>query len=80
MVLALPAGKSGHLELGWALGQGKRGYILLEESDPERFDIMYLFATKVVASVDELIEELSRESMPDMLYRYFTESSPGSLL
>lgn len=28
VVLALPAGKSGHLELGWALGQGKRGYIL----------------------------------------------------
>ena len=58
VVLALPAGKSGHLELGWALGQGKKGYILLD-ADPERFDVMYKFATAVVTTVDELIKELN---------------------
>jgi hypothetical protein len=55
VVLMLPAGKSGHLELGWALGRGKRGYILLD-TEPERFDVMYQFADGVVSSVEELIE------------------------
>lgn len=59
VVLVLPAGKSGHLELGWALGQKKKGYILLESEDPERFDIMYNFATKVVGSVEALVEAIS---------------------
>ncbi len=56
-VLILPAGRSGHLELGWAIGQGKKGYILLD--DPERFDVMYKFATDVYTTVDELVEGLS---------------------
>lgn len=56
VVLALPAGKSGHLELGWAIGRGKAGYILLDS--PDRWDVMYQFATKVVTSVEELIKEL----------------------
>ena len=59
VVLVLPAGKSGHLELGWALGQGKPGFILLEDVEPERWDVMVLFATSVCANVSELIEELS---------------------
>jgi hypothetical protein len=54
-VLVLPAGKSGHLELGYLIGQGKPGYILLD-NQPERFDCMYRFAKKVVASVDELVK------------------------
>lgn len=58
VVLALPAGKSGHLELGWALGKGKRGYILLEEEDPERFDVMYQFADGVFGNLDQLLFEL----------------------
>ncbi len=29
VVLVSPAGRSGHLELGWALGQGKPGFVLL---------------------------------------------------
>src|SRR5258706_8805196 len=32
-VLVLPAGKSGHLELGYLIGQGKPGYILLDGED-----------------------------------------------
>jgi hypothetical protein len=58
-VLVLPAGKSGHLELGWLLGQGKPGYILLQ-GDPERFDVMYLFATGVCNTLEELLEALGR--------------------
>lgn len=56
-VLALPAGKSGHLELGYVIGSGKPGYILLPE-EPERFDVMYNFATKIFLSVEEMLEEL----------------------
>jgi nucleoside 2-deoxyribosyltransferase len=54
MVLVLPAGKSGHLELGYHLGKGKPGYILLDGAD-DRFDVMYQFATGVANDVDELI-------------------------
>src|SRR3990172_8336099 len=57
VVLVLPAGKSGHLELGWALGQGKKGYILLGEV-PERFDVMYRFANGVLSTTTELIKTL----------------------
>ena len=53
-ILVLPAGRSGHLELGWLLGQGKLGFILLEEADPERWDVMYGFASGVTADLDEL--------------------------
>lgn len=56
-VLLMPAGKSAHLELGWMLGQGKPGYILFD-TEPERFDVMHLFATDVFFSIDELLEVL----------------------
>ena len=57
-VLFLPAGKSGHLELGYVLGKGKRGYILLD--NPERWDVMYKFAHGVLHSFEELEEELRK--------------------
>lgn len=57
VVLVLPAGKSGHLELGWAIGRSKRGFILLD-GEPERYDVMYNFATGVFASLADLLEEL----------------------
>lgn len=53
VVLVTPAGKSGHLELGWALGQGKKGYILLD-APVDRYDVMYNFATGVVNSAADL--------------------------
>jgi len=56
-VLVLPAGKSGHLELGWMLGKGMKGYILLD-GEPERFDVMYAFANGVFNTLDELLEVL----------------------
>lgn len=56
-ILMLPAGKSGHLELGYLLGQGKRGYVLYEE-EPERWDVMYRFANAVFFNQDELVKHL----------------------
>jgi hypothetical protein len=55
-VLLLPAGRSGHLELGYFLGTGKPGYILLD--DPERWDVMYKFADGVFYDIQELIHVL----------------------
>lgn len=56
-VLLLPAGKSGHLELGYLIGQGKPGYILLDK-EPERFDVMYNFATGVFTKEADLFVAL----------------------
>lgn len=57
-VLYMPAGKSGHLELGWFLGQGKPGFVLFDE-EPERFDVMYQFATGVYYNKENLVEGLN---------------------
>jgi len=58
-VMVAPAGKSGHLELGYILGQGKPGYIYMPE-DPERWDIMSLFATGIFKHANGLIAELEK--------------------
>jgi nucleoside 2-deoxyribosyltransferase len=55
-VLVLPAGKSGHLEFGYIIGQGKPGYILLASAEPERWDVMYMFADRVCRGQEELNE------------------------
>ena len=60
IVLVLPAGKSAHLELGYVAGLGKTTFILMG-GEPERFDIMYLFADKVVMNKKELINELEKQ-------------------
>lgn len=62
VVLMLPAGKSGHMELGWALGKDKPGFILLD-NDPERYDVMYRFATGVATDVTELLRMMRGEDM-----------------
>lgn len=56
-VLVLPAGKSGHLEFGFAVGSGKRGYILLDPA-VDRWDVMYNFATDVFETEEDLINGL----------------------
>ncbi len=61
-VLIAPAGKSGHLELGYMIGKGKRGYILFD-GEPERWDVMLQFATGVFCDLDDLIGELRKEEM-----------------
>lgn len=56
-VMVMPAGKSGHTEMGYMAGQGKRTYVLLEP-DVDRWDIMYKFFTGVEYDVDSLINTL----------------------
>jgi len=54
-LLVLPAGRSGHLELGYITGLGKPSFILTGPNH-ERWDVMYCFATKVFFSKDEMYE------------------------
>lgn len=56
VVLVLPAGRSGHLELGYCVGSGKKAFVLID--DPDRWDVMYQFADHVVTSVPDLITTL----------------------
>lgn len=52
-VLVLPCGRSAHLELGWAVGAGKRTAILLE--DPCTPELMYKMVDHLAPNVMDLL-------------------------
>jgi nucleoside 2-deoxyribosyltransferase len=56
-IMLMPTGKSGHLELGYILGQGKKGYILFDK-EPERWDVMYQFASGIFFNKADLFDVL----------------------
>ena len=56
-VMLMPAGKSGHLELGFIRGLGKPGFILFDK-EPERVDVMYQFASDLFFNKEELFQAL----------------------
>lgn len=60
-IMVMPCGKSGHLELGYVLGCGKKGFILFE-SEPERMDLMYNFASDVFFNKQDLFAALRLEN------------------
>lgn len=62
-VLVLPAGKSGHLELGYLVGKNKRTFVLFDQ-EPRKFDVMYRFVDVVVFSVGELVVALKHVTWP----------------
>ena len=53
-VLIMPAGKSGHLEAGFLIGQDKPVYAYLPE-EPDRFDGMYSFFSVVFVAKKDLL-------------------------
>lgn len=55
-VLVLPCGKSAHLELGWAVGAGKRTAILLE--DPVEPELMYRMVDFIARDLPTLLRWL----------------------
>jgi hypothetical protein len=57
VVLALPAGQSAAMELGFAAGKGKSTHILME-AENERWDIMMQFAQHIHPTVESLLEAL----------------------
>lgn len=57
VVMVGVGGRSAHLELGYAVGQRKPGFMLIE-GDVPKWDVMALFATGICTSIDELVEAL----------------------
>jgi hypothetical protein len=55
-VMVLPCGKSAHLELGWAVGAGKRTIILLE--DPVEPELMYRMCDEMYTTLFGLLGAL----------------------
>lgn len=55
-VLVLPCGRSAHLELGWACGQGKQTLILLDRMEPE---LMAKMVDHLCLSLDEVLTVLA---------------------
>lgn len=55
-VLVLPCGRSAHLELGWAVGAGKRTAVLLD--DPCTPELMYKMVDHLATSVLDLLDWL----------------------
>jgi hypothetical protein len=55
-ILLLPAGRSGHLELGYMKGRGKHCYIWkTPQTEPDRWDVMYRFADAVVSDMTSFL-------------------------
>lgn len=76
-VLVMPAGRSGHLELGYVAGRGKRAYVLFDEP-PVRWDCMYKFADRVCFSFLDLLTELAAD--PQASFSWPTRCPRTSLL
>jgi hypothetical protein len=60
-ILVLPAGRSGHLELGYLAGLGRYCAILLTPGyEDERFDVMYKFATRITYDLNDITNDLRK--------------------
>lgn len=57
VVLVMPCGRSAHLELGYAVGQGKRTCILTDIQEPE---LMYKMVDDLFYSLEEVLEWLGK--------------------
>lgn len=57
-VLVMPCGRSAHLELGWAVGAGKRTAIVLDDGEPE---LMYRMVDYLAPSMLDLLGWLGVE-------------------
>lgn len=55
-VLVLPCGRSAHLELGWAAGQGKQTLVLLDQMEPE---LMVKMCDHLCLSLQEVLDVLA---------------------
>lgn len=56
-LLVLPAGKSGHLELGYMVGCGKPAFVLADDQlGKDRWDVMLAFASEVFKNKDVMVE------------------------
>lgn len=66
-VVPSTAGRSSHLELGWAAGAGKLTIILLGQGEPE---LMYKMADRICLTVDEVITALDEDGARKLTRAY----------
>jgi hypothetical protein len=66
-VLLLPAGRSGHLEVGYMAGTGKSTFALFD-NEPDRWDVMYQFLTGVAFDTADLIDQIKAEELKQWPY------------
>jgi nucleoside 2-deoxyribosyltransferase len=64
-VLVAPAGKSTHIELGYAIGLGKPSFVLFD-GEPDRYDVMYGLATCCFSFEQLLLEIEYAQSFEDV--------------
>lgn len=57
-VCVLPCGRSAHLELGWAAGQGKKTIVFLQDMEPE---LMAKMCDHLCVSLEEVLAALEAE-------------------
>jgi hypothetical protein len=76
-LMVLPAGRSAHLELGYMAGRGMWTGILLDNPDPERWDVMYGFAGGVYQGVGEVVDALRTASQGQRLAMVPVPVPPG---
>lgn len=71
-ILALPCGKSAHLEAGYAAGQGKDVYFLLQE---DRFEpeLMYLLGTRCTTNIIDILGWMTAKQ-PNNIIRWHEEN------
>lgn len=62
IILILPAGRSGHMEVGFAAGAGKKTHILLD-ADYDRWDVMYRLVDHVWSHIDPMRAQLFRDDL-----------------
>ena len=74
-VLVLPCGRSAHLELGWAVGAGKRTAILID--DPGTPELAWRMVDKLTTSLDDLLRWLAAPG--DEVTRAFDGYAPEHL-
>jgi hypothetical protein len=60
-LLILPAGKSAHLEAGYAKGQGKHLVIYQKDFPSGEFDVMYGFADLITDDINEVAEYFGQQ-------------------
>ena len=58
-ILVLPCGRSAHLELGYAAGQGKDTYVLLHPNGFEP-ELMYLLNTACATSIEQIVDWMAQ--------------------
>ena len=61
VLLVCPAGKSGHLEAGYAVGSGKIVSVLMEQEN-KRWDVMYSFFSSLHFDVKEYIDFIRKDT------------------